>query len=57
MIPGAENTTAVYAAGMVKNAPDAAAAASWLAYLQSEEGQAAYREFGFGPAPVVQGHP
>jgi molybdate transport system substrate-binding protein len=56
-IPAAENTTAVYAAGMVKNAPHAAAAAVWLAYLQSEEGQAAYREFGFGPVPVVQGHP
>ena len=57
MIPAAENTTAVYAAGMVKDAPHAAAAAAWLAYLQSEEGQAAYREFGFGPAPAVQGHP
>ena len=49
VIPASENTTAVYAAGMVKNAPHAAAAAAWLAYLQSEEGQAAYREFGFGP--------
>ena len=57
VIPAAENTTAVYAAGMVKNAPHTAAAAAWLAYLQSEEGQAAYREFGFGPAPAVQGHP
>ena len=56
-IPAGENTTAVYAAGMVKNAPHAVAAAAWLAYLQSEEGQAAYREFGFGAAPTVQGHP
>ena len=48
-IPPNQNTTAVYAAGIVQNAPHAAAAAAWLEYLKSEEAQAAYSEFGFMP--------
>jgi hypothetical protein len=48
-IPSSQNTTAVYAAGRIQNAPHAAAAAAWLEYLQSEEAQAAYSEFGFKP--------
>ena len=56
-IPSTENTTGTYAAAMVKNAPHTAAATVWLAYLQSAEGQAAFREFGFGPVVVPQGHP
>ena len=50
-----QNTTAIYAAGILKDAPHRAAAVAWLAYLQSEEGQAAYREFGFKPVPRAQG--
>jgi accessory colonization factor AcfC len=46
-IPEEQNVTAVYAAGMVRGAPHARAAAEWLAYLQSAEAQAAYSEFGF----------
>jgi molybdate transport system substrate-binding protein len=56
-IPAAENTIGTYAAAVVTHAPHAFAAAAWIAYLQSAEGQAAYREFGFGPAPAAQGHP
>ncbi len=46
-IPEDQNTIAIYAAGMVHNAPHSSAAAAWLAYLQSDEAQAAYSEFGF----------
>ncbi len=46
-IPDELNTTAIYAAGVVHNAPHSAAAAAWIAYLQSDEAQAAYAEFGF----------
>ncbi len=56
-IPRAENSTGTYAAAMVKNAPHAAAATAWLAYLQSAEAQAAFREFGFGPVAARQGQP
>ncbi len=48
-IPEGQNVTAVYAAGMVHDAPHAAAAAAWLAYLQSAEARAAYSEYGFRP--------
>jgi molybdate transport system substrate-binding protein len=53
-IPVDENTTAIYAAGVVRGAPHRAAAIAWLAYLQTAEAQAAYSEFGFKPfvAPV-----
>lgn len=47
-IPDAENVTAVYAAGLVRNAPHREAALAWLAYLKSKEAQEAYAEFGFG---------
>ncbi len=52
-IPAAQNTTAIYAGGVMKNAPHPAAASAWLAFLQTKEGQAIYRQFGFGP--VAQG--
>jgi ABC-type molybdate transport system substrate-binding protein len=47
-IPDAENVTAVYAAGVVRNAPHREAALAWLAYLKSKEARDAYAEFGFG---------
>jgi hypothetical protein len=50
-IPAAQNTTAVYAGGVVKDAPHAAAARAWLAYLKTPAAQQAYRRFGFGPSP------
>lgn len=49
LIPAEENTTAIYAAGVVRGAPHRAAAIAWLAYLQTAEAQAAYGEFGFKP--------
>ncbi len=42
-----DNTTSIYAAGMVRDAPHREAALAWLAYLKSAEAQAAYAEFGF----------
>lgn len=49
-IPAAQNTTAVYAGGVMADAPHAAAAAEWLAFLKTEEAQAIYRQFGFRSA-------
>jgi ABC-type molybdate transport system substrate-binding protein len=48
-IPAGENTTAIYAAGVVRGAPHHAAAVAWVDYLQTAEAQAAYRAFGFKP--------
>lgn len=48
-IPEAQNTTAIYAAGVLPKAPHHAAAVAWVAYLLSPEAQAAYAEFGFKP--------
>lgn len=47
-IPDDQNVTAVYAAGVVRNAPHREAALAWLAYLKTAEARAAYAEFGFG---------
>lgn len=47
-IPDAQNVSAIYAAGLVRNAPHREAALAWLAYLKSDEARAAYAEFGFG---------
>lgn len=46
-IPAAQNTTAIYAGGVMKDAPHPAAAAAWLAFLQTDEAQAIYHQFGF----------
>lgn len=54
-IPAQENTTAIYAAAVLRQAPHAAAAKAWVAYLTSEEAQAIYRKFGFGPAQPARG--
>lgn len=50
-IPAEQNTTAVYAAGILPGAPHPEAAAQWIAWLQSPQAQAIYREYGFGAAP------
>lgn len=55
-IPDAENVTAVYAAGLVRNAPHREAALAWLAYLKSKEAQGAYAEFGFGSPSETATH-
>ncbi len=54
-IPDKENTTAIYAAAVLRNAPHAAAARAWVAYLLSGEAQAIYRQFGFGPPTAGSG--
>ncbi len=46
-IPDAQNTTAVYAGGVIKGAPHAPAAAQWLLFLQSAEAQSIYYQYGF----------
>lgn len=48
-IPPDQNTTAIYAAGILPDAPHPLAAAQWLAYLQSPTAQAAFHRFGFQP--------
>lgn len=50
-IPAAQNTTATYAAAMMRNAPHSDAAREWIAYLTTPEAQTAYHEFGFKSLP------
>lgn len=50
-IPAANNTTAIYAAGVLPDAVHKAAARAWVAYLASPEAQSIYRSYGFGPPP------
>lgn len=51
-IPDADNMTAIYAAGMLPDAPHAAIAAEWLKYLTTEEAQSIYHQFGFKSLPT-----
>lgn len=51
-IPAAQNATAVYAGGVMVDAPHAAAAAEWLTFLKTEEAQTIYRQFGFKSAAM-----
>ncbi|MEO8158145.1 MAG: substrate-binding domain-containing protein [Betaproteobacteria bacterium] len=46
-IPDAQNRYATYTAGLLRNAPHPRAGADFLQFLQSEEGQAVYRKYGF----------
>jgi molybdenum ABC transporter molybdate-binding protein len=55
-IPAVLNTPAVYAAGVMTNAPHREAALAWIAFLQSDEAQAAYHEFGFKTAAKGAAH-
>ncbi|HEV2117605.1 MAG TPA: substrate-binding domain-containing protein [Terriglobales bacterium] len=54
-IPAEQNTTALYAAAALRNAPHAASARAWVSYLNSEQAQAIYRKFGFGPGEAATG--
>lgn len=47
-IPADQNTTATYAAGVLRDAPHREAARAWVEYLQSQEAQTIYAKFGFG---------
>lgn len=46
-IPATQNSTAVYAAGVLKKAPHAVAARAWVQYLNSPQAQEIYRDYGF----------
>lgn len=46
-IPAAQNSVAIYAGGVMVNAPHPVAAEQWLIYLQSPQAQAIYHQFGF----------
>jgi len=52
-IPADQNTTAIYAAGVLSGAPHQAAARAWVAYLASSEAQSIYRDYGFGAPPAT----
>jgi hypothetical protein len=46
-IPESENTIAIYAGGIVRDAPHPAMAAAWLAFLKSSAAQSIYHRYGF----------
>jgi len=46
-IPEAQNSTAIYAAGVMKNAPHRVTAEAWVSFLKSDAAQAAFHEYGF----------
>jgi ABC-type molybdate transport system substrate-binding protein len=46
-IPDAQNSTAIYAGGVMVDTPHQEAAARWLSYLKTPEAQAIYHQFGF----------
>lgn len=52
-IPRALNTTAIYAGGVMADAPHPEAAALWLAFLKSDEAQGIYHQFGFRSIATV----
>ena len=58
-IPDSQNTTATYAAGILKDAPHPGIAAEWISFLQSKQAQKIYSQFGFRPVskPVKAGEP
>jgi ABC-type molybdate transport system substrate-binding protein len=53
-IPASQNITAVYAAGVLKNAPHAAAARAWVTFLTTPAAHAIYRDYGFQAVPARQ---
>lgn len=53
-IPAADNTTAIYAAAVVKGAKHPAAAKAWLEFLRSPTALQIFERYGFKPAPAAQ---
>ncbi len=51
-IPAKYNTTAVYAAALVKDAPHPAAGKLWIEFLRSPTALKIFERYGFKPAPV-----
>ncbi|MGC8549563.1 MAG: extracellular solute-binding protein [Acidobacteriaceae bacterium] len=50
-ISPAHNVTAIYAGGVLKNAPHPQAAAAWLHFLTTPQAQAIYHQYGFRSLP------
>jgi molybdate transport system substrate-binding protein len=48
-IPAADNTTAIYAGAIAKDAPHAEAAQRWLDFIRSPEGLEIFERYGFKP--------
>lgn len=55
-IPSGHNVTAIYAGGIMKNAPHPQIAAAWLAFLKSPQAQAIYHQYGFRSLPLSPSH-
>ncbi len=49
VIPPAQNSTAIYAGAMVKDAPHPAAASLWLAFIHSPPALKIFEHYGFAP--------
>ncbi len=49
-IPQNQNIAAVYGAAVLRSAPHTEIARAWVAFLNTSEAQAVYREYGFGSA-------
>lgn len=47
-IPATDNTTGIYAAGALTDAPHQEAAEEWVKFLRTKTAQSIYRSFGFG---------
>ena len=47
-IPAKDNTTGIYAAGVLTDAPHRQAAEEWVQFLRTSSAQSIYRSFGFG---------
>jgi ABC-type molybdate transport system substrate-binding protein len=47
VIPADLNTTAIYAGGVMQDAPHPAIATQWLAFLKSQQAQTIYHQYGF----------
>lgn len=53
-IPARDNTTAIYAAAVVKGAPHPRAARAWLRFLKSPKALAIFERYGFRPYRSLQ---
>ncbi len=53
-IPADQNTTAIYAGALVKNAAHPEAARDWLAFIVSDESIAIFKRYGFKPYTAPQ---
>ena len=47
-IPAKDNTTGIYAAGVLEDAPHPEAAEAWVDFLKTKTARSIYRSFGFG---------